>query len=87
MIASRHRNAMWDAGIAVSLLLKAVCYFSILGSRDTDFSFEQMHVGDFIYEYGADKYPSPLQAVRWSKSPLGLQPSTELIHLQDYRER
>jgi len=46
-----------------------------------------MHVGDFIYEYGEDKYPSPVQAVRYAARPLGLQPPNGLITLQDYRKR
>lgn len=41
----------------------------------------------YIYEYGADSYPSPDQAVRYQPGPLGLQPPTEAITLADYRAR
>ena len=40
-----------------------------------------------FYEYGADNYPSPEQAVRWARAPLGLQPATEIQSLEDYRRR
>ena len=39
------------------------------------------------YEYGADTYPSPEQAVRWARAPRGLQPATEIETLSDYRAR
>ncbi|KAL4423479.1 hypothetical protein ABPG77_003612 [Micractinium sp. CCAP 211/92] len=51
---------------------------------DLDFS---VHLGDYIYEYGADTYPAPDQAVRFQPGPLGLQPPTEAISLADYRAR
>jgi hypothetical protein len=47
----------------------------------------QMHLGDFIYEYGPDEYPSPAEAVRYAPRPLGLQPPNEIITLSDYRQR
>ena len=47
--------------------------------RDLDF---WLHLGDFYYEYGADKYPAPSEAVRE-----GLQPSHEAVSLEDYRLR
>eukprot|EP00929_Paragymnodinium_shiwhaense_P123400 TRINITY_DN9722_c0_g1_i10.p1 TRINITY_DN9722_c0_g1~~TRINITY_DN9722_c0_g1_i10.p1 ORF type:complete len:288 (+),score=41.37 TRINITY_DN9722_c0_g1_i10:325-1188(+) len=41
-----------------------------------------LHLGDFIYEYGADYYPKPQDAVR-----LGLEPTHEIVSLEDYRLR
>ena len=40
-----------------------------------------------FYEYGVEDYPSPSQAVRYEREPLGLQPATEIISLSDYRSR
>lgn len=56
-----------------------------IGSRyNLDF---WVHLGDYYYEYGADTYPSPEQAVRWARAPRGLQPATEIETLSDYRAR
>lgn len=44
-------------------------------------------IPQYIYEYGADTYPAPDQAVRFQPGPLGLQPPTEAISLADYRAR
>ena len=40
-----------------------------------------------FYEYGVEDYPSPSQAVRYEREPLGLQPAHEIISLSDYRRR
>ncbi len=40
-----------------------------------------VHVGDYIYEYGRDRYPSPTEAVR------AIEPSVEIIGLQQYYQR
>lgn len=42
-----------------------------------------VHLGDYIYEYGADNYPSPGQGV----AERVLAPATEIIALTDYRLR
>lgn len=42
-----------------------------------------VHLGDYIYEYGADTYPSPAQAV----SDRTIAPTTEIVALADYRLR
>eukprot|EP00434_Breviolum_minutum_P014451 symbB.v1.2.012742.t1/scaffold878.1/size155624/13 len=41
-----------------------------------------LHLGDYIYEYGQQKYPNPSE----TRVP-GLQPPNDLVHLQDYRQR
>lgn len=46
-----------------------------------------VHLGDYIYEYGVNTYPSPNQAVRYERQPLGLQPPHEIKSLDDYRRR
>jgi alkaline phosphatase D len=42
-----------------------------------------VHLGDYIYEYGADNYPNPSQAA----SGRVLAPETEIVALTDYRLR
>lgn len=42
-----------------------------------------VHLGDYIYEYGADNYPNPGQGV----AERVLAPTTEIIALTDYRLR
>jgi alkaline phosphatase D len=42
-----------------------------------------VHLGDYIYEYGADTYPSPGQGV----DERVLAPQTEIVALTDYRLR
>ncbi|KPF64093.1 alkaline phosphatase [Porphyrobacter sp. AAP60] len=42
-----------------------------------------VHLGDYIYEYGADNYPSPGQGV----AERVLAPQTEIVALTDYRLR
>jgi alkaline phosphatase D len=42
-----------------------------------------VHLGDYIYEYGADNYPSPGQGV----AERVLAPTTEIVALTDYRLR
>ena len=48
-----------------------------------------LHLGDYIYEYGIDHYPSPKEAVRYAEpnSNNGLQPRHEIVSLSDYRQR
>eukprot|EP00439_Symbiodinium_sp_Y106_P033215 s6607_g3.t6 len=41
-----------------------------------------LHLGDYIYEYGDMRYPEPSETVL-----PGLQPSEELVNLQQYRQR
>ncbi|CAE7728468.1 pld [Symbiodinium sp. CCMP2592] len=41
-----------------------------------------LHLGDYIYEYGDTRYPEPSETVL-----PGLQPSEELVNLQQYRQR
>jgi phosphodiesterase/alkaline phosphatase D-like protein len=56
-----------------------------VGSRyDLDF---WVHVGDYIYEYNNNNYPAINEAVRYEPAPEGLQPSTEILTLEDYRRR
>lgn len=42
-----------------------------------------VHLGDYIYEYGADNYPAPGQGV----AERVLSPATEIVALTDYRLR
>lgn len=42
-----------------------------------------VHLGDYIYEYGADNYPNPGQGV----AERVLAPATEIVALTDYRLR
>ena len=42
-----------------------------------------VHLGDYIYEYGADNYPNPSQGL----AERVLQPATEIVALTDYRLR
>ncbi|RNJ61428.1 MAG: alkaline phosphatase [Porphyrobacter sp. IPPAS B-1204] len=42
-----------------------------------------VHLGDYIYEYGADNYPNPSQAAPGRM----LAPETEIVALTDYRLR
>jgi len=42
-----------------------------------------LHLGDYIYEYGADAYPAPQEAVAGRT----LAPDHELLALGDYRQR
>lgn len=42
-----------------------------------------VHLGDYIYEYGADNYPNPGQGV----AERVLAPTTEIVALTDYRLR
>jgi alkaline phosphatase D len=42
-----------------------------------------VHLGDYIYEYGADNYPNPAQAAAGRV----LAPATEIVALTDYRLR
>ena len=53
--------------------------FDAAARFDLDF---WMHLGDAIYEYDEEHYPSMSEAVR-----TGLQPPHELITLADYRQR
>jgi alkaline phosphatase D len=46
-----------------------------------------LHLGDFIYEYSNEYYPTPDQAVRFEPPPLGLRPASDCLTLDDYRER
>ena len=43
-----------------------------------------IHLGDLIYEYGPEVYPSPKEAVRPAET---LIPQHLLVTLQDYRQR
>jgi alkaline phosphatase D len=55
-------------------------YAHAAARRDLDL---MVHLGDYFYEYQSDGYPSLKEAVR----PLKIVPTTELIHLADYRMR
>lgn len=59
-------------------------YFNAYGhaaeANDCDLA---LHLGDYIYEYGADNYPSPDQAA----PERVLAPVTEIVALTDYRLR
>lgn len=57
-------------------------YFHAYAHAAADPSIDVVvHVGDYIYEYGADRYPSPGRAVRL------VSPSVEIVGLQQYYER
>ena len=59
-------------------------YFNAYGhaaeANDCDLA---LHLGDYIYEYGADNYPDPEQAAPGRV----LAPTTEIVALTDYRLR
>ncbi|WP_459788253.1 alkaline phosphatase D family protein [Alteriqipengyuania sp. 357] len=42
-----------------------------------------LHLGDYYYEYGPDKYPTPEQALAGRE----IAPHSEIVHLADYRLR
>ena len=55
-------------------------YGHAVEANDADLA---VHLGDYIYEYGADNYPNPGQGV----AERVLAPATEIIALTDYRLR
>ena len=55
-------------------------YAHAAARRDVDL---MVHVGDYLYEYDRGNYPSVKEAVRLQR----VIPTTELIHLADYRLR
>lgn len=55
-------------------------YGHVVEANDCDLA---VHLGDYIYEYGADNYPGPGQGV----AERALAPATEIVALTDYRLR
>jgi len=55
-------------------------YAHAAAANDADLA---VHLGDYIYEYGTDNYPSPGQGV----AERVLAPETEIVALADYRLR
>ncbi|CAE7517823.1 pld [Symbiodinium pilosum] len=54
-------------------------YSAAIERGDLDF---WLHLGDYIYEYGEDHYPDPSETV-----VPGIQPSKDVVTLQEYRQR